>query len=183
MFLSFKVDLYASIYGRRLCASLEGLNSSLVQSAGESWSCKVLQKVVHVGLKGRNRGNIQTQKTSVEYGSWQNSQNMCRHAPKTALLDDADLYIYHSTLNECTTASQAWRPSISARAIRIFWPSAFTMAPSAFTTFEMILTLQLSTVCKFQGRIVSQKRWKLRLERKWKTSSHTHTFRRLNCST
>ena len=44
------------IWTRRLAESVDGLNSSLDQSAGELWSCKALQKSGYCGKKGAGHG-------------------------------------------------------------------------------------------------------------------------------
>jgi len=47
------------ICSRRLCESVDGVNSSLAQSASESWRCKRFQKwkkVANARLKGLSHG-------------------------------------------------------------------------------------------------------------------------------
>jgi len=43
---------FCSIWTRRLVESVEGLNSSLAQSSGELWCCKLCKKVVSAEHKG-----------------------------------------------------------------------------------------------------------------------------------
>jgi len=51
-----QTKFFFSLQTRRLATSSEGLNSSLVQSAEELWSCKVMAfYVAHAGLKGKTK--------------------------------------------------------------------------------------------------------------------------------
>ena len=70
---------FFSVCYRRLVESVEGLNNSLAQSAGEFWSCRMLQTLTKSGWGGTKRvksGNIEYRKCRIRWGFEQFSSSI-----------------------------------------------------------------------------------------------------------